>query len=263
MRRIGTRLLLESVRLVFAVLGGYVGAKVLQEPIESTCSPPVGNPPSLAGYTQASVASMEPFWVSSQRSSSALLPNGFGEGGAIAVSPIDTPSPPRAAQRRGQLMANARTKREGTYAATGLSPAFPAIPRRALRARQCPLARREVYSIRFLPFRKPRRASAEREFRGIPHRLSPACKAVKTALANTQPCPMARSGQCASSACTEPNVSSASATWTRRRASASSRPSVQASSMRTLRGHNLLPLRRFGIRGTFRTRSRALSCCDT
>jgi hypothetical protein len=49
MRRIGTRLLIESVRLAFAVLVGYVGANVLQGPIESTCSPSEVNPPEPSG----------------------------------------------------------------------------------------------------------------------------------------------------------------------------------------------------------------------
>ena len=48
-RRIGTRLLIESVRLLFAVLVGYGGAKVLQGPIESTCSPSEANPPEPSG----------------------------------------------------------------------------------------------------------------------------------------------------------------------------------------------------------------------
>jgi uncharacterized membrane protein YfcA len=49
MPRIGIRLLIESVRLAFAVLVGYVGAKVLQGPIESTCAPSEANPPEPTG----------------------------------------------------------------------------------------------------------------------------------------------------------------------------------------------------------------------
>ena len=49
MRQIGTRLLIESVRLAFAVLIALGGAKVLQRPIESTCAPSEANPPEPSG----------------------------------------------------------------------------------------------------------------------------------------------------------------------------------------------------------------------
>jgi hypothetical protein len=41
--------LIESLRLVFAVLAGYAGSKLLQRPIESTCPPSVANPPDPSG----------------------------------------------------------------------------------------------------------------------------------------------------------------------------------------------------------------------
>jgi membrane associated rhomboid family serine protease len=47
MRRVATRLLIESVRLAFAVLVGYGVAKGLQGPIESTCNPsPIAENPT-------------------------------------------------------------------------------------------------------------------------------------------------------------------------------------------------------------------------
>jgi len=49
MRRIGTRLLIEPVRLAFAVPVAYAGAVVLQGPIETTCSPSEANPPGPSG----------------------------------------------------------------------------------------------------------------------------------------------------------------------------------------------------------------------
>jgi TRAP-type C4-dicarboxylate transport system permease small subunit len=49
MRRIGTRLLAEFLRLAFAVLIAYGGSKVLQGPIESTCAPSEANPPEPSG----------------------------------------------------------------------------------------------------------------------------------------------------------------------------------------------------------------------
>ena len=43
MRRVATRLLIETIRLVFAVLVGWGCAYALQRPIERTCGPnPVG-----------------------------------------------------------------------------------------------------------------------------------------------------------------------------------------------------------------------------
>jgi TRAP-type C4-dicarboxylate transport system permease small subunit len=47
--RIGTRLLIEFVRLVLALLIAYGGAKVLQGPIENTCAPSEANPPEASG----------------------------------------------------------------------------------------------------------------------------------------------------------------------------------------------------------------------
>jgi hypothetical protein len=49
MQRIGTRLLIESVRLVLAVLVGLASAKLLQGPIESTCPPSEVNPGETSG----------------------------------------------------------------------------------------------------------------------------------------------------------------------------------------------------------------------
>ena len=40
MQRIGIRLLIESVRFVFAALVAWASALLLQGPIESTCPPP-------------------------------------------------------------------------------------------------------------------------------------------------------------------------------------------------------------------------------
>jgi hypothetical protein len=41
--------MIESARLAFAVLVAYGGAKVLQGPIETTCSPSEANPPGPSG----------------------------------------------------------------------------------------------------------------------------------------------------------------------------------------------------------------------
>ena len=49
MGKIGTRLLIEFVRLAFALLIAYGGAKVLQGPIEGTCAPSEANPPEPSG----------------------------------------------------------------------------------------------------------------------------------------------------------------------------------------------------------------------
>ena len=50
MRRFATRLAFDVVRLAFAiVVGGYVGAAVLQGPLESTCPPSESNPPEPSG----------------------------------------------------------------------------------------------------------------------------------------------------------------------------------------------------------------------
>jgi hypothetical protein len=49
MGRVATRRLVESMRLVFAVLVAYGGATLLQAPIESTCAPSAANPPEPSG----------------------------------------------------------------------------------------------------------------------------------------------------------------------------------------------------------------------
>jgi TRAP-type C4-dicarboxylate transport system permease small subunit len=49
MGKIGTRLLIEFVRLAFALLISHAGANVLQGPIENTCGPSEANPPGPSG----------------------------------------------------------------------------------------------------------------------------------------------------------------------------------------------------------------------
>jgi TRAP-type C4-dicarboxylate transport system permease small subunit len=49
MSRIGTRLLIESARLVFALLIRWAGAQVLQRPIERTCAQSEANPAGPSG----------------------------------------------------------------------------------------------------------------------------------------------------------------------------------------------------------------------
>jgi hypothetical protein len=50
MRRFAIRLVFEVVRLAFAVVvGGLLGAVVLQGPLEKTCPPSEANPPEPSG----------------------------------------------------------------------------------------------------------------------------------------------------------------------------------------------------------------------